>query len=83
MGNGSPVRRAASAYGGDASNLPVHVFQDQLDAIAAGQLAIRVHKVYDGLEQVRQAHADMEANAAIGKLVVRVDHGVRSRTSRP
>jgi NADPH2:quinone reductase len=69
-----PTGVRLTAYGGDASDLPVPVFQRQLDAIAAGQLAVRVHKVYDGLEQVRQAHADLEANVAIGKLVVRVQH---------
>ena len=63
-----------TAYGGDASDLPAAVLQRFLDAIAAGRLSVPIHKVYDGLEQVRQAHADMEANAATGKLVVRVPH---------
>ena len=31
-------------------------------------------RVYDGLEQVRQAHDDMEHDRATGKLVVRVRH---------
>src|SRR5262249_21859505 len=63
-----------TAYGGDASDLPVEVLQRQLDAIADGRLTVPVHKVYDGLEQIRQAHTDLESNAAIGKLVVRVHH---------
>ena len=63
---------AALAY----SDLPPEVFQRQLDAIAAGRLRVSVHKVYEGLEQIREAHADMESNAAIGKLVVRVRHAV-------
>jgi hypothetical protein len=33
-----------------------------------------VDRVYDGLEQVRQAHDDMEHDRAAGKLVVRVRH---------
>jgi NADPH-dependent curcumin reductase CurA len=33
-----------------------------------------VDRVYDGLEQVPQAHEDMEHDRAIGKLVVRVRH---------
>jgi NADPH2:quinone reductase len=43
-----------------------------LDATAAGQLSFPVDRVYDGLEQVRQAHDDMEHDRATGKLVVRV-----------
>jgi NADPH-dependent curcumin reductase CurA len=33
-----------------------------------------VDRVYDGLEQVPQAHDDMEHDRAAGKLVVRVRH---------
>ena len=69
-----PTGVRLTAYGGDASDLPAAVFQRQLDAIAAGRLQVRVHKVYDGLEQVAQAHADLESNVAVGKLVVRVRH---------
>ncbi|MEV1177392.1 zinc-binding alcohol dehydrogenase family protein [Nonomuraea sp. NPDC049784] len=61
-----------SAYGGEASDLPAETLQRMLDEIADGRLTVRVHKVYDGLEQVRQAHTDMESDAATGKLVVRV-----------
>lgn len=69
-----PAGVRLTAYGGDAADLPPEAFQRQLDAIAAGRLRIAVHQVYDGLEQVRAAHAAMEANAAVGKLVVRVRH---------
>ncbi|MFE4544621.1 zinc-binding dehydrogenase [Arthrobacter sp. NPDC056727] len=64
-----------TAYGGNASDLPQATLQAILDDVAAGRLHFPIHHVYDGLEQVRQAHADMEANAATGKLVVRVRHG--------
>ena len=40
--------------------------------VAAGRLAFPVDRVYDGLEQVPQAHDDMEHDRATGKLVVRV-----------
>ena len=63
-----------TAYGGDASDLPADVLQRVLDAAAAGQFTVPVHHVYDGLDQIRQAHADMDADAATGKLVVRVHH---------
>ena len=69
-----PTGVRLTAYGGEASDLPADVFQRQLDAIAAGRLPVAVHRVYDGLDQIREAHRDMELNAAIGKLVVRVRH---------
>ena len=67
-----PTGVRLTAYGGEASDLPAAVFQRLLDAIADGRLQVAVHKVYDGLDEIRQAHADLEANAAVGKLVVRV-----------
>jgi NADPH:quinone reductase len=63
-----------AGYFGDAADLPRDAFQEILDAVAAGQLAFPVDRVYDGLEQVRQAHDDMEHDRATGKLVVRVRH---------
>jgi NADPH:quinone reductase-like Zn-dependent oxidoreductase len=63
-----------TAYEGDATNLPRETLQLVLDSVADGSLPITVHRVYDGLDQVRQAHLDMENNAATGKLVVRVRH---------
>ena len=63
-----------AGYFGDVDDLPRDVFQEILDAVAAGRLAFPVDRVYDGLEQVRQAHDDMEHNRATGKLVVRVRH---------
>src|SRR5215510_2461433 len=63
-----------AGYFGDASDLPREDFQEILDAVAAGRLAFPVDRVYDGLEQVRQAHDDMEHDRATGKLVVRVRH---------
>lgn len=63
-----------AGYFGDASDLSPAVFQEILDAVATGQLAFPVDRVYDDLEQVAQAHGDMEHNRATGKLVVRVRH---------
>jgi NADPH2:quinone reductase len=63
-----------AGYFGDAADLPRETFQDILDAVAAGRLAFPVDRVYEGLEQVPQAHDDMEHDRATGKLVVRVRH---------
>lgn len=64
----------ATGYGGEASDLPPAVLQHYLDATAAGQFSPPIHQVYEGLEQVVEAHRSMEANKAVGKLVVRVRH---------
>ena len=62
-----------AGYFGDAADLPRVAFQEILNAVAAW-LAFPVDRVYDGLEQVPQAHDDMEHDRATGKLVVRVRH---------
>ena len=67
-----------AGYFGDAADLPREAFQDILDAIAAGRLTFPADRVYDGLEQVPQAHDDMEHDRAAGKLVVRVRHSYAS-----
>lgn len=69
-----PAGVRLTAYGGAASDLPREALQRVLNAVADGTLPIAVHHVYDGLEQVPQAHSDMENNTATGKLVVRVRH---------
>lgn len=69
-----PTGVRLTAYSGGAADLPADVFQRQLDAIAAGRMQVAIHRVYDGLDRIREAHAAMESNTAIGKLVVRVRH---------
>ncbi len=58
-----------TAYGGDASDLPAEVLQGFLDAVAAGEAVVPIHRVY-GLDEIAEAHADMEGGRASGKLVV-------------
>jgi NADPH:quinone reductase len=62
-----------TAYGGDSTDLPQPVLQHYLDDLAAGRLQAAIHHVYT-LDEIQQAHADMENNRATGKLVVRVHH---------
>jgi NADPH:quinone reductase-like Zn-dependent oxidoreductase len=66
-----------TGYAGDAADLPAGVLQSYLDAVAAGRVRIPIDHVYDGLEQVRQAHSDMENGVATGKLVVRIANSPR------
>jgi NADPH2:quinone reductase len=63
-----------TAYGGEASDLPPDALQRFLDATAAGRFSPPIYRVYEGLEQVADAHRVMETNQAVGKLVVRVQH---------
>lgn len=58
-----------TAYAGEASDLPAAVLQSFLDAVAAGRLTVPLYRTYT-LDEIRIAHADMEANNATGKLVV-------------
>jgi len=58
-----------TAYGGDATDLPAGVLGEFLDAVAAGQVTVPIHRRY-AMDEIAQAHADMEAGAASGKLVV-------------
>lgn len=57
-----------TAYGGDATDLPTHVLQDFLDAVAAGDATVPIHRTYR-LDDIATAHTDMEADRATGKLV--------------
>ena len=58
-----------TAYGGEASDLPAAVLQSFLDTVAAGRLTVPLYRTYT-LDEIRIAHADMEADNATGKLVV-------------
>jgi NADPH:quinone reductase-like Zn-dependent oxidoreductase len=58
-----------TAYGGEASDLPADVLQGYLDAVAAGRLTVPIDRTY-ALDDIAEAHADMEHGRATGKLVV-------------
>jgi NADPH:quinone reductase-like Zn-dependent oxidoreductase len=58
-----------TAYGGDATDLSSEVLQGFIDAVASGDAVVPIHRVYR-LDQIAEAHADMEAGRATGKLVV-------------
>lgn len=58
-----------TAYSGEAADLPAPVLQDFLDAVAAGKATIPIGRVYR-LDEIVQAHHDMEAGTVGGKGVV-------------
>jgi NADPH:quinone reductase len=58
-----------TAYGGDAGNLPQEVLADYLDAAAGDRSLIPLDRVF-ALDEIADAHAYMEQDRAVGKLVV-------------
>jgi NADPH:quinone reductase len=58
-----------TAYSGEATDLPAKVLQAFLDAVAAGDAVVPLHRVYQ-LDEIRRAHAELEASTATGKIVV-------------
>jgi len=58
-----------TSYGGDATDLPQPVLQAFLDAVADGSAKVPIHRVYS-MGDIAEAHSDMEAGRAAGKLVV-------------
>jgi NADPH2:quinone reductase len=58
-----------TGYGGEAADLPGEVLQAYLDAVAAGRLTVPIHRTY-ALDEIAEAHAEMEQGRATGKLVV-------------
>jgi len=47
--------------------------EDVHEDLAAVEGSVPIHQIYE-LEQIQEAHATMEKNQAVGKLVVRVRH---------
>ncbi|WP_028063203.1 alcohol dehydrogenase catalytic domain-containing protein [Solirubrobacter soli] len=60
-----------TGYGGDAGDLPADVLQAFLDDVEAQRATMPIAKVY-ALEDIVEAHTDMELNRVAGKLVVSV-----------
>jgi NADPH:quinone reductase-like Zn-dependent oxidoreductase len=58
-----------TSYSGGAADLPAQVLQDFLDAVADGIAVVPIFRVYR-LDEIQQAHAEMEAGSATGKIVV-------------
>jgi NADPH2:quinone reductase len=58
-----------TAFGGDATDLPASVLQGFLDAVAAGTATVPIRETYR-LDEIVQAHTDLEAGQGAGKIVV-------------
>ena len=65
-----PTGKLLTSYSGESKYLPAKVFDQVLKAIAAKQLIFPIAKVYHGLAEVGQAHANVESNQYVGKHVV-------------
>ena len=64
-----PTGVRLTAYGGESANLPAAVLQRYVDGIASGHVRLGPVQTYT-LDQIRQAHDDMEKNRVVGKQVV-------------
>lgn len=60
-----------TAYSGGANDLPSAVLQEFVDSVETGEVRVPIGKIY-GLDDVVQAHQDMEDGSITGKLVVTV-----------
>ena len=69
-----------TAYGGDAADLPAEVLQGFLDMVASGRADVPIHRVY-AFDEIVEAHREMEAGTAAGKLVVTTASAGRSTGS--
>jgi NADPH:quinone reductase len=66
-----PTGVRLTAYHGEATELPQGVLQDFLDDVAAGRAKVPIGHVYS-LDEIAQAHEDLELGAYPGKLVVSI-----------
>jgi len=57
-----------TSYAGEAADLPAAVLQDILDGIATGTVTLGPYHTYR-LDEIQQAHRDMEEGTRVGKLV--------------
>lgn len=64
-----PTGVRLTAYSGDTADLPTAVLQRSLDQIADGRMSLGPSRSYL-LDDIRDAHAAMEANTGSGKIVV-------------
>lgn len=64
-----PTGVRLTAYGGEASDLPHEKLQAFLNAVAAEQATVPVHRQLK-MDEIQEAHAYMESGKASGKLVV-------------
>lgn len=61
-----------TAYSGEAEGLPAAELQNYLDAVAAGEAVVPIGREYR-IDDIVQAHHDLEAGAMGGKAVVVLD----------
>lgn len=64
-----PTGVRLTAYGAESSNLPAAVLQRYVDRVASGHVRLGPVQTYS-LDQIQEAHDDMEKNRALGKQVV-------------
>lgn len=63
-----------TAYSGEASDLSVETLQAFIDAVGVGEAVVPIGREYR-LDDIVQAHVDLETNAVGGKAVVTTERG--------
>ena len=63
-----------TAYSGEASDLDPATLQDFIDAVAAGRAQVPIGRIYE-LDDITQAHRDLDAGTIGGKGVVVISRG--------
>lgn len=64
-----PAAVHLTVYDSGQVRSPAHVFQEFIDSVAAGDIHLRIGKVFS-LDEIVEAHQLMESNRADGKIVV-------------
>ena len=64
-----PTGVKLTSYSGEASDITAQQLDEYLALVAAGKISVKVGPVF-GFDDLQQAHANMDANRANGKMVV-------------
>ncbi len=66
-----PTGVKLTSYSGEASDITAQQLNDYLGLVAAGEISVKLGPVF-GFDDLQQAHANMDANRAGGKMVILV-----------
>ncbi len=64
-----PTGVKLTTYSGEASDITAQQLDEYLALVAAGKISVKLGPVF-GFDDLHQAHANMDANRANGKMVI-------------
>ncbi len=68
-----PTGVKLTSYSGEASDISEQQLHEYLALVAAGRISVQLGPVF-GFDDLQQAHANMDANRANGKMVIVVPY---------